>query len=351
MRTAVAAILFAVAWAAAAEPFVYPEAHWEKVADPETAGWSKAGLEAFRVELARTNTAGLVVVNAGRVIFEYGDVSAPRVVASVRKSLLSVLYGNYVAAGKINLDATLAALGIDDIGGLSDKEKQATVRDLLEARSGVYHAASNSGDDSAHAPPRDSQAHGTYFLYNNWDFNALGTIFEKQTGRNIYDAFESDLARPLGMEDFDRGAQRKSGNLSKSMHPAYHIRISPRDLARIGYLMLREGNWAGQQIVPRAWVKESARVITPAAQMNSAAARRGPLGYGYLWWVWDARWATGPFAGAFTAHGLGGQHLSVLPALDIVVAHQTPGSETGTHPAFWRLLETLARAKCRNTPC
>ncbi len=351
MRSAVAAVLLAVAWVAAAEPFVYPEAHWEKVADPATAGWSKAGLETFRNELAQTKTAGLVVVHAGRVIFEYGDVSSARVVASVRKSLLSVLYGNYVAAGKINLDATLAGLGIDDIGGLSDKEKQATVRDLLEARSGVYHAASNSGDDSAHAPPRDSQAHGTYFLYNNWDFNALGTIFEQQTGRNIYDAFETDLARPLSMEDFDRAAQKKSGNRSKSMHPAYHIRISPRDLARVGYLMLREGNWAGKQVVPRGWVKESTHLVTPASQMNTPAARRGPLGYAYLWWVWDKPWATGPFAGAYTAHGLGGQHLSVLPALDIVVAHETPGSERNTHAEFWRLLETLARAKCKNTPC
>jgi hypothetical protein len=59
----------------------------------------------------------------------------------------------------------------------------------------------------------------------------------------------------------------------------------------------------------------------------------------------------GPFAGAFTAHGLGGQHLSVLPALDLVVANETPGHESGTHPAFWKLLETLTRARCSTTPC
>lgn len=351
LHSSFAAILALIALGATAQPFVYPGAQWEKVADPETVGWAKAGLESFRSELAQTRTAGLVVVHAGRVIFEYGDVSTARVVASVRKSLLSALYGNYVAAGKIKLDATLAELGIDDLGGLSDKEKQATVRDLLEARSGVYHSASNSGDDAAHAPPRDSQAHGTYFLYNNWDFNALGTIFEQQTGRNIYDAFESGLARPLGMEDFDRAAQRTSGNPGKSKHLAYHIRISPRDLARVGYLMLRDGNWAGKQVVPREWVKESTRLITPASQMNTPAARRGPLGYGYLWWVWDKPWATGAFAGAYTAHGLGGQHLTVMPALDIVVAHETPGSEPGTHGAFWKLLETLARAKCPPVPC
>ena len=351
LKSSLAAIVLSLASLAAAQPAVYPQAQWEKVVDTETVGWSKAGLETFRSELARTGTAGLVVVHAGRVIFEYGDLSTPRVVASVRKSLLSALYGKYVASGLIKLDATLAELGIDDIGGLSDKEKQATVRDLLEARSGVYHPAANSGDDSAHAPPRNSQTHGTYFLYNNWDFNALGTIFEKQTGRNIYDAFESDLARPLGMEDFDRAIQKKEGNRRKSIHLAYHIRISPRDLARVGYLMLREGDWNGKQVVPREWAKESTRLVTSASQMNSPAARRGPLGYAYLWWVWDKPWATGPFAGAYTGLGLGGQHLTVMPALDIVVAHETPGSERNTHAEFRRLLDLLAQAKCAKAPC
>jgi CubicO group peptidase (beta-lactamase class C family) len=284
------------------------------------------------------------------VIFEYGDVRKPGDVNSVRKSLLSTLFGNYVAAGKIKLDATLAELEIDDLGGLSAQEKQATVRDLLEARSGVFHPPANGGDDSDKAPPRGSRARGTYFLYNNWDFNALGTIFEQQTGRNLYDAFESDLARPLGMEDFERRSQKKSGDLRRSMHPAYHFHISTRDLARVGYLMLRQGRWAGQQIVPREWVNQSTRIATPVAQMNTKSHRRGPLGYGYLWWVWDKPWAVGAFAGAFTAHGMGGQHLSVLPALDLVVAHETP-AETGTHQEFWALLETLARARCSTTPC
>jgi len=169
--------------------------------------------------------------------------------------------------------------------------------------------------------------------------------------RNIYDAFESDLARPLGMEDFDRSTQRKTGDLHRSIHPAYHFHISPRDLARVGYLMLRQGDWAGKQVVPREWVKQSTQIATPVLQMNTKSDRRGPLGYGYLWWVWDKPWAVGPFAGAFTAHGIGGQHLSVLPALDLVVAHETPGREPGTHRDFWAILETLARAKCPSTPC
>ena len=81
------------------------------------------------------------------------------------------------------------------------KERQgqieATIADLLGARSGVYHEASNSGDNLADAPPRGSQKHGTYFLYSNWDFNALGTIFEQFTGGSIYDALQRELVETL----------------------------------------------------------------------------------------------------------------------------------------------------------
>jgi CubicO group peptidase (beta-lactamase class C family) len=117
---------------------------------------------------------------------------------------------------EIRLDKTLADLKIDDHGGLLESEKQATVADLLGARSGVYHEASNSGDNLAVAPPRGSQKPGTYFLYSNWDFNALGTIFEQETGQSIYDALERDLVTPIGMQDFDRSTHRRNGDAKKS---------------------------------------------------------------------------------------------------------------------------------------
>jgi len=85
-------------------------------------------------------------------------------------------------SGQIQLQKTLREIGIDDVGGLLPGELNATVEELITARSGVYHPASNAGDALASAPPRGSQQHGTYQLYNNWDFNAAGTIFEKLTG-------------------------------------------------------------------------------------------------------------------------------------------------------------------------
>jgi len=332
---------------------VYPGQTWQKFEDPGALGWSASGLDKFRGQLARTHAASVVVVVQGRVLFEYGDVAKPMFLASTRKSLLSMMFGNRVADGTIKLDATLAELGIDDVGGLSPKEKRATVRDLLAARSGVYHPAANKGDDTAQAPPRDSQEHGTYFLYNNWDFNALGTIFEKQTRQNIYDAFERDYAKPLQMQDFKRSEQVKERRNDVSIHPAYHFRLSARDLARVGWLMLRQGNWEGRQLVPRDWVKETTRVVTPALDMHPPGLRKGPMGYGYLWWVWDSRWAKGPYEGAYTGHGLNGQFVTVMPALDLVVAFETPqGADNRiVLSQYLRLLEALVGARCDRSPC
>jgi len=333
---------------AVAATSVYPGAEWERIAAPEAAGWSSAGLDSVRAALAALPSTGFMAVVGGRVLMEYGDLDSLSYLASVRKSVLSMLFGNHVASGVIRLDRTLEEIGIDDIGGLTPAEKRATVRDLLTARSGIYHPASNSGDDLAAAPPRGSQAPGTYYLYSNWDFNALGTIFERETGRNIYDALESDLARPIGMQDWSRELQRRSGDTTRSVHRAYHILLSTRDMARLGYLMLREGNWNGRQLVPREWVRESTRAITPVTEMNPEPRRAGPFGYGYLWWVWDGPAAAGPYRGAYTGLGAVGQHISVLPQLDLVVAHKTAPGGVGsvTHPQYLEVLALLVRAHC-----
>jgi CubicO group peptidase (beta-lactamase class C family) len=332
---------------------VYPLPSWTSIADPGSVGWSKAGLDSVRARLATMATTGMMAVVGGRVLMEHGDVRAVSYLASVRKSVLSMLFGIAVANGTVKLDRTLAQIGIDDIGGLTATERGATVRDLLSARSGVYHVASNPGDDLASAPPRGSQRPGAYYLYSNWDFNALGTIFEKETGRDIYDALEADLARPLGMEDFDRSIQLKSGDTTRSVHRAYHMNLSTRDMARIGYLMLREGNWAGRQIVPRDWVRESTRAITPVSEMNPERHRAGPFGYGYLWWVWDGPHAVGAYRGAFTGLGAVGQQIAVLPALDLVVVHKTrPGQgRSVSHREFTDMLDLLVRARCGSSRC
>ena len=331
---------------------VFPDSarDWARWEDPQAIGWSRAGLDSVRNRLSTMPSTALMAIVRGRSVFEYGDLQKVSYLASVRKSILSMLYGNYVKSGKIDLGKTLAELGMDDVGGLTDAEKEATIRDLISARSGVYHPAANAGDDLASAPPRGSQKHGTYYLYSNWDFNAAGAAFELTTGRDIYDALLTDLALPLGMQDFDRSTHRKSGNLTASRYPAYHMNLSTRDMARIGYLMLRDGNWKGRQLIPRDWVKESTSAITPVSEMNPERRRAGPWGYGYLWWVWDGPHSAGPYEGAYTGLGAVGQHITVLPKLDLVVVHKTDPASGGSvsHSQYLEVLDLLVRAYCNS---
>jgi len=329
---------------------VFPGETWEYVEKDDLAGygWSRKALDRTTDYIRdESNTTGLVVVDRGRVVYQYGDIEELSYVASVRKSILAMLYGYWVENGTIQLDTTLAELGMDDIGGLLPTEKQATIQDLITARSGVYHPASYSGDDLAKAPERGSQKPGTYMLYSNWDFNAAGAVFEKLTRRDIYDELQAQLAIPLQFEDWDRSAQAKAGDLTVSQYPAYPIWVSTRDMARMGYLMLREGNWNGEQTISKDWVRRIRSVVTPLEEMHPLERRDGYLGYGYMWWVWDGPRAVGPFEGAYTARGAWGQWITVLPAVDLVLAHKTHNvyRRATSWESFERIVELLFEAK------
>jgi CubicO group peptidase (beta-lactamase class C family) len=323
------------AQAAQAPAVVFPGGDWERVEKPEAIGFSSERLAAVKTWLASLDTTAMMVAVGGRSLLEYGDLSRLSYLASVRKSVLAILYGKYVENGTIDLGRTLKDVGLTEVDELMPIELGATIENLITARSGVYHPASNSGDSTASAPPRGSQQPGAYFLYNNWDFNAAGAVFEMLTGKDIYDALEADLARPIGMQDFDRSKQRKSGDLKRSKNPAYHMYLSTRDMARIGLLMLRGGTWAGKQIASNAWIKRITGLFTPLNEMNPPGNRSlgtgNRWGYGYMWWVWDAPNSPGPFRGAFTGMGAGGQYITVIPELDMVVAHKTDTGRISPH--------------------
>jgi len=334
---------------------VFPGAEWERVKDTRAIGYCQDRLDAATTRVKQLPTTAMLVIVGGRVLWEYGDLTRVSYLASVRKSILAMLYGNYVQSGRIRLDKTMADLKIDDVEGLLPAEKAATVGDLLASRSGVYHPAANAactgcGSTAGDPPgPRGSVPHGTYFLYNNWDFNVLGTIFEQETGSTIYDAFERDLAKPASLQDFDRAAQRKSENRRASLHPAYHFYLSTRDMARVGYLMLRGGAWAGRQLVPRDWVQRMVTPVTRVADMNPESYRKGPFGYGYLWWIWDGPFNTGPYRHAYSGIGAVGQFITVLPELDMVVAHKTEpraGGASVSRPDYLSVIDAVIASRC-----
>lgn len=338
----VAALWLLVAACGPASAEVFPGAEWARTT-PQAAGWD-AGLVDEAKSYARViGTATLLIVQHGVVIDSLGDTSSRLELHSMRKSLLSALIGIAVSEHKINLQSTLAQLGIDDNGvSLTTAEKQATVQDLLEARSGVYHVALyETPGERRRRPARSSHPPGTFWYYNNWDFNALGTIYEHAEGRSIYEAFQARIATPLGMQDY-RPSDGHYVTGVDSIHPAYTFHMSARDLARVGLLYLNKGAWpdaAGKmrQIVPADWVHASTQPIS-ITYSNT--------GYGYLWWTAFAdRFAAvmDMPPGGFWMDGAKGQFVAVDPADDLVVVHQTNGASV-PNKEFGHIMWLLLRA-------
>jgi CubicO group peptidase (beta-lactamase class C family) len=313
----IASLLLAWAVDANAQSSALPSAEWKRLAEPEQAGWSGENLAKIRDSLEQIGSTSAMIVQHGVVVAAWGDIAHRSNLHSCRKSLLNALIGIAVADGKINLDDTLAKLGIDDKKpSLTEEEKQATVRELLEARSGVYHPTvyETLGMEEK-KPPRGSHAPGTFWYYNNWDFNTLGYIYEQATGKKIFDAFSREIAQPIGMQDF-RVHDGHYFTGSDTRFPAYPFEMSARDLARFALLYLRGGKWNGTQVVPEDWVKASTH---PYSDSESG-------GYGYLWWTGDS--ASGAPQeivfpkGSFWAEGSLGQYAVVVPSLDLIVVNR-----------------------------
>src|SRR5262249_26784924 len=205
------------------------------------------------------------------IVSQWGAVTTKFNVHSIRKSLLSALYGIAVANGQIDLNSTLEQLGIDDNEpSLTPQEKQARVIDLLKARSGIYHAALyETPAMKAKNPPRGSPPPRSFWSYNNWDFNALGTIYEQPTHDTIYHAFDVQIAQRIGMEDYDPKEQQYVTG-PDSIHRAYPFRMSARDMARFGLLYLRRGRGGGVPPLPPQGGGGS-----PAARFCAGGQRRG----------------------------------------------------------------------------
>ncbi len=301
--------------AADATPCITDREPWKTVGDVAAAGWSSAKLAEMEAKLYPMATTSMMVAQGGEIVYRYGNLSDVSYLASARKSILSMLFGRYVAEGKVDLDMTIGEIGVEEEDGLLPLEKTAKVKDLLTSSSGVYHAAGSPGGNE-NTPERGKTKPGSVFLYNNWDFNVLGAIFEKRTGKTVFQALKEDLADPLGFENFDINRQRMMGYENQSRYLAYHLFLSARDMARLGQLMLQWGKWGGRTIVPESWIAESTEMRFTPEQTKSKEG----LGYGYLWWLPTSNDPS--FKGAFLMNGNFGQFVLCLPAIDTVVIHR-----------------------------
>ncbi len=330
----------------------YPGEHWEKAYRPEALGWSSKKLQPAREHFEKIGSAAVVIVVDGLILDEWGDTSRHFRSHSMRKSLLNAIFGIHVQEGHIDLEATLEELGIDDNEPLTASEKQATVRHLLKGQSGIYLPALSLGGSLGN-PPRGSHPPGTFFHYNNWDFNVLGTIFEQETGTKLFEEFKRRIANPLQMEDFSvedcmyfRGSH---GDNVNTRFPGYPFRISARDLARFGLLYLRKGQWRGQQIIPAKWIRES---WTPYSVYYGTKTL-----YGYTNWKIYLKGKLLPGGirlkdNVYWTSGIGVHRVYIVPWANLVFVHRINSDIPLPRPAgeeVDRLLALILEAKIPDT--
>jgi CubicO group peptidase (beta-lactamase class C family) len=329
---------------AGARPAGVSAGPWLQYADVRQAGFDDQALREVCERADSLRSGALMVVFRGHAILACGDVSRKFEAHSVRKSVVSGLYGTAVAKGEIDLDATLADFAIDDRMPLTEMERSATIRQVIAARSGVYLPAAYGASQERGRPGRGSHRPGTHWFYNNWDFNIAGVVYERATREDLYESFDRRLATPLGMEDWRTADGFRVYEPTKSRHPAHTFRLSTRDLARFGQLYLQEGQWAGRQILSADWVKESTRPHTDDGDGT---------GYGYMWWTYQAGssfTARYPMLGKHTfyrALGTGEQGLWVIRDADLVIVHRadTDHGRRVDGTDHWALVESILAAR------
>lgn len=298
---------------------------WADQSRIKASGWQPAKLEAVREFVSSLSTDALLIVTGGETVLAHGALDRPYNVHSIRKAFLSALVGQHVGdgPGRIQLGATLEQLGIDDGPiTLTRGQKQATVLHLIRSVSGINHPAAAEGGltrDKNRRLGKKENVPGTVWAYNNWDYNALTTVFEDRTGLTVAEAFKSGIADRIGLRDFSVDHVSYAAEPRLSQHRAAMFVMSARDLAKVGALYLSRGTWQGNQIIASAWVDR----ITGDHTATGIKGLRA--GHGYLWWIPGPE--TGLPEGTYWASGLGQQALFVIPAWRTVVVHQSDTTE------------------------
>jgi CubicO group peptidase (beta-lactamase class C family) len=285
---------------------------------------------------------GVVVVRHGVLVYEHyftGDddrwgrplVRAPHNantlhdLRSITKSVTAILTGIALDRGWLkSLDTPVFSFFPRHANLRTPGKDRITLRDLLTMTSGLawpewavsYGSPANIVREMGRAPDPYrfvlarplAATPGTVWNYDSGGVELIGVILEKVAGRPLAQFAKQALFDPLGIEHWEWFADGAGS-------AAWGLRLRPRDLAKLGQLVLNRGMWHGQRIVSAAWIKQMTARQSPRGWMVAGCG----CSYGYLWWRdhlvidnHDVDWVGGL--------GLGGQRLYVVPNLDLVVA-------------------------------
>lgn len=239
-------------------------------------------------------------------------------VNSVTKSIVSTLIGIAIEDQKLgSINEKVVDLFPEmQLEHLDDQKKDITVENLLTMSSGlqwVDHFQYGAPDDSTTKMDQSPNAikyvldqpvvtePGTKFYYHNGVSQTLSGIIHHHSGQTTFDYAKEKLFHPLGITNLDwimnqNGIHNGGGGLI----------MIPRDMGKIGLLFLNHGSWNGKQLISEEWVKEATM-----KHIDTIGVDPGEHGYGYQWWMNSF--------GGYSARGIGGQFIFVLPEENLVV--------------------------------
>ncbi|HYI61101.1 MAG TPA: serine hydrolase [Acidimicrobiales bacterium] len=260
------------------DPAIYPGAEWAE-ADPAASGLDPAAFDRLAAQAEAADSSCLVVTRHGAVVDERywqgSDAESAQEAFSVTKSITSTLVGIAQDEGDLALDDS-ASRYIPSWAGTP--AEAVTVEDLLSNDSGRewslsldYGQMVNATDQTAFAvglgQPRPP---GQEWVYNNSAIQTLDEVLTTATGQEPQDYARARLFDRIGMDRSEMTTDA-AGNTRTFMG----LQTTCLDLARFGYLMLRGGEWDGEQVVSRQYVE--AATGRSSTELNAA--------YGYLWWL------------------------------------------------------------------
>ncbi len=306
-------------------PSYWPTDAWH-TSTPEEQGFDSTrlaeGLQSIRDN--NINIHSVMVIRNDNVIldayFYPYDGETVHELASVTKSVMTTLIGIASDQGKLNLDDKMVSFFPDrTIANRGFLKDQITVRQLAGMTSGLDCISANDEQtltEMGSAPDwiqftldlKMKHIPGTHFEYCSPGMHVLSAILQQATGMTAAEFARVQLFEPLGIKDVIWEADPQG--YSDGWAGLY---LHPRDVAKIGYLMLHQGQWEDMQIVSAGWVEE-------ATQLEKKTGRGDNYGYG--WWVPPPTQFV-----EFAAEGRGGQYIRVLPELDMVVVTTGGGFE------------------------
>jgi CubicO group peptidase (beta-lactamase class C family) len=278
------------------------------------------------------NLHSLLIFRHGYLVSEnyFGsyDANTRHQLYSVTKSFIATLIGIALDKGYIK-DTDQRVVDFfpqRTFANPSERKTSMTLDDLLTMRTGLdwtegdpaYRDLSMSPDWLKFMLDKPLVAEpGRVFNYCSGCSHVLSVIVQETTGSNPRDFADQFLFKPLGITDYRWDVNRAGMPIG-----GWGLQLTPRDMAKLGYLYLHHGQWDGQQIVSAKWVENATRLHTTTD---------GPLGlgYGYQWWTY-------PSLKAYTALGLAGQTVFVIPELDLIVVTT---AELDGHDQIFRLIE------------